>query len=698
MIFFIFVLFLFKSFMGRKKLTNLEVIRRIEPYGYSLANGEVYKGYNSKLKVYDYQLGKFRTMSLNDIKREIKRTHRAEFDFMNILPPQFNPETVREEKFNFMDILPVSQNPPPRIINNSSEVRWMNRVRKYKPFQNLADNELLRLKRVYDELIRRFSSRHHFSIDWSNYNIPSRQLLYALIAVMIDVKKDPYKIIRIKITDKDGVEVWHTLTIDTIEHFTDLLNEESIQDSGDSSSDVFESYDEWKSIEVFFDNIQNKQGGFFPYLNKTSLDLSSYGIFNKINYNNYSTNCFIQSLINSNVFTEQEIDLIKSNMHTRLIKVEDLSEISNLFNVEITIRFGKDDSDNTTFTRFSPDVVDKNNMRKLTLILYKDHFMIAKSIVVSEYYIAHYKELDEKYKDDINRFTFINNECKTSKAPMTIIRLIKMLKKYDCLEYIPMKEQEKLASLYKHFRLTDSKEILDECFKPIIVNDLNDKSMAFLNKFNHNDGSRLFGTKIEKKDLQSYYNKLQKIINGLGSSANVRNYVCYSQLMEKLMYDYGCFENVYKMTGYAAEAIRNELTFPSPHTFDGKPLYSTKKLYYIDLNGAYLSVIDNIPSGKCNNELEFESKNTKIKELIDKMYEIRNSLKQSDPILANTIKLMMNSSWGMSIRKPKLTKKSKPTDKEKFIRENQPFIVEYSTNFVKAIKSISFTYTYSSIC
>ena len=678
--------------MGRKKLTTLKVRAKIEPYGYSIANGEKYTGYHNPLKVYDYQRGKHRTISLANIIAEIRRTKRAEFDFMNILPVELNPETVGKEKFNFMDILPVELNQPPVIRNNSSNTRWLNRVRKFKPFQNLTDSELLRLKQIYDELIKKFARRRTFNINWSRYNIPSKQLLYVLIAVLLDVRKDPKKLIRMKITDKDGKEIWYTLTIDTLEHFTDLLNEESIQDSGDSSSDVFESYDEWRRIEVFFDDLQNKQGGFFPYLNKTSLDLSAYGIFNKIVDTNYTTNCFIQAIENSNVLTKTEIDLIKTNMLTRLIKVEDLQEIADLFDLEITIRFGKDDSDKTSFKKFTP--MNTDNLRKLTLILYKDHFMIPKSLMVSEYYVAHYKELDQKYPNDSNRFNIINDEGKIVRKPMTIIRLIKLLKKYDGLEFIPIKEQQRIARLYKHLKTIDSPEILDECFKPIIIKDLNDKSMEFLNKLNKNDGSKLFGTKIPPKDLPVYYNKLQKIVNDLGSKARVRNYVSYSQLMEKVMFDFGCFNNVYKTTGYVADAIRNGLEFPTPHTADNKPFYSNKRLYYIDLNGAYLSVIDNIPAGKCNKDLEFGEKNTRIKELIDKMYEIRIGLKHSNPILANTIKLMMNCSWGMSIRKPKHSKKTRPSDKAKFIRENQPYVIEYSVDFIKYIKSISFNYTY----
>ena len=69
-------------------------------------------------------------------------------------------------------------------------------------------------------------------------------------------------------------------------------------------------------------------------------------------------------------------------------------------------------------------------------------------------------------------------------------------------------------------------------------------------------------------------------------------------------------------------------------------------MYYIDLNGAYLSCINNIPTGKPDKNYEFEGKNTKIKELLEKLYDIRIKLKKGvfedfkeDPILANNYQL-----------------------------------------------------------
>ena len=125
----------------------------------------------------------------------------------------------------------------------------------------------------------------------------------------------------------------------------------------------------------------------------------------------------------------------------------------------------------------------------------------------------------------------------------------------------------------------------------------------------------MFGEHIkDKEQLTTLYNQLQEIVNGLGVRVRVRNYVKFAELMNKIMYEYGCFDNVYELAQPMANIIRDKLIFPKPHTADGNKFYSNKKLYYIDLNSAYLSVIEGIPTGKCDVKGEFNGElNTKIK-------------------------------------------------------------------------------------
>lgn len=676
-----------------RRLTIAEVRQVMEPYGFFLIDDgrHPYKNQDSYLKVYDSQLNKTKVITLRQIRSNyIYRDKRAKFDYNDILPVSLNPETPQRERFNFMNILPVSQNPAPappktklqRFIQNINEPL----------LSNLPEAEQQKYFDIYQKIMKGFGKQKKFNLNLSKDGQSKQIVLLLLLKAFKQIKMKLNKIIRVGVKTSDN-EAFFSLTADTIQYFQDLLNEEAPQEMSDSQSDVFDKYTDWESIEFSFDINPKAQGGFFPFLNKTSLDLSKYGIFKEIIDSNYSTNCFIQAIKNSDIFTPSEIDLIQSTIKTRVIKVEDLQTLADLLNCQITIRIGKDNSNDTSFKKFDSKY---GNKKKLTLILYMDHFMPCISLNVSEYYVAHYEELDKLYPDNSQRFIMIDDQGTTKKSPITIIRLIKLLLKYNALQVIPKREQERIAKLYNNLRIINTNDALDCSFKPIEVKDKNDNQMKVIRKLKGDkfDGYSMFGEHLEQKRLEQYYDKLQKVINSLGVRVNVRNYFRCSQLMEKVMFEYGCFDNVYKIAGPIAEKIRNGLTFPAPHTADNNPFYSNQKLYYIDINGAYLSCVNSIPAGKCGEDLKFNERNTTIGELIEKLYTIRTGLKQTDPILANTLKLMMNSSWGLSIRRSNNFEKTSPKDKDTFLKENVGYIVEYSNDFIKYIKSISVNYTY----
>ena len=580
-----------------------------------------------------------------------------------------------------MNILPLNNSEEEQQSFTGTQ-RWINRMNNNPYFNNLSENEKAKMFTEFNNLMKQFNRNKRFKINFKQQNIPGKEMLYILVEALKEyIKKKPKKMIRLETFDEFGFQNNHTLNIDTLNYFTDLLNDKEKQEMTDSVNDIFEDYNDWKTVEIFFEDRKKPAGGFFTYINKMSLDLSVFGIFNEINENNYKNNCLLQSFINSGMFVKDEINLINNCINTRVIKVEDLKEISEMLNVQIVVRIGNDKDNETKPITFKPEYCD-NKTRKITIILYMNHFMIYRPVYVSEYYIKNYREIDEKYKNDEERFWIIDEKGTKKKSQMNLIRLIKISVKNNAFEYIPLEKQYELTKIYKHLRVFHSEEIIDAYFKPIEIKDKNDKQMNFLNRMNKNDGYKLFATHIPKEKLNEYYEKLQKIINSFNVKINVKNYLSYSQLMEKLMYEYGCFENVYKLCGPIAENIRNSLSFPSPHTADGKPFYSNKKLYYIDLNGAYLSCIESIPAGKCDIKGNFSQQNTKIKELLERLYNIRSQLKKKDPVLANTIKYMSNSCWGLSIKTNKRFVKTKPKDKQEFIKENYEYVVELASGYV----------------
>ena len=140
------------------------------------------------------------------------------------------------------------------------------------------------------------------------------------------------------------------------------------------------------------------------------------------------------------------------------------------------------------------------------------------------------------------------------------------------------------------------------------------------------------------------------------------------------MYEYGCYDNVFEICGNNAQQIRDQCVFPKSHTYNNKPLYLNKKLYYIDLNGAYMSAISSIPTG--NNLTE---KNTKIKDLIETLYSIRKEAQtNNNNKLATTLKFMMNSCWGYSIRRPKTIKHKFSNNVENYIETYDPYVIGWN--------------------
>ena len=722
-----------------RRLTINDVKNKIEKFGFFIVDGQTYKNNTQKLKMFDAQLNKYVKLSLKDVQYRIKRDKRGEFDYMNILPPTASSLNTSNDPTTSLNTSgPTSS--MQRWINRMSSLRGPGEMNQY--FNRLSNAEKTAMFTKFNDLMRQFARNQHFRINFKSGDITEKQQLFVLIEALKEyIKKRPKKMIRIESRDSTGSVNFNTLNVDTLNYFTDLLADKPKQEMVDSFNDIYDDYNDWQTVDIYFQDRKKPAGGFFPYINETSFDLSIFGIYHKVKPKNYENNCFLQALINSKLFSKDELNLVSNCMNTRLIKVEDLNDLSEALNCKFTIRIPndgvaqwnikkegneymsnepvktqsaqrylkkpKEEYIKTKAIVFKPKST-KSEMREITLILFMNHFMLYKPIIVSEYYLKNFKEIDVKYKDDPERFQIINQEGKKSKAHMSLIKFIKLAIQYKAFTFIPLEKQFQLTKLYKHIHTLKFDDVIDAYFKPIEIKDRNDKQMEYMNKMNNNDGYKLFASHIPREQLPMYYDKLQSLINSLGVHVNVRNYLSFPELMEKVMYEYGCFENVMKICGPIADSIRNSLSFPSPHTNDGKPFYSNKKLYYIDLNGAYLSVIDGIPTGIPDKDMNFTGKNTKIKELLERLYKIRLELKssgpggkekRSDPILANCIKFMSNSSWGLSIRTNKRFEKTKIRSglKEgnlKNMNDNMDFVVEFNKDFVKYIKSLNVHYSY----
>jgi hypothetical protein len=187
-------------------------------------------------------------------------------------------------------------------------------------------------------------------------------------------------------------------------------------------------------------------------------------------------------------------------------------------------------------------------------------------------------------------------------------------------------------------------------------------------------GQFYFGFKPELDEVDELLKKLQRVINYIGVKVDVRCYSRFSLLMQKVMYEFGCFENVMESSGKLNQEVRNTIVFP-------RPRITTKCLnqgpyYYVDMISAYSSCMTGIP-----HNLEPDSPlNTKIQELIEKMFECVTILKRQKSKLATTLKFMMNSCFGYSIKRPKhgLIQSKYTTNVDSRVEEMYEFVAKYN--------------------
>ena len=658
---------------GIPRLSDEEVRVRVERYGYFFIDDTTYKNQDTPMTLYDAQLGKIVKVSLRNIKYRVNSGQRSEYDIYNVLNPGTNQQTQNEQA-------------------PSGYMRFITKLRRYNKFSTLSDDIKQAAFTHYKQLCARLSKKQKFTIDFNNDIFNTDLMLFIFLEAIQAVKKRMNKRIKLKIESNDGNIHYYELSYDTIDYFEGLLADKTQQEINTSENDLFDSQKDWKTIDIFYTD-KVRAGGFFPYINKlTTLDLSQFDIFNNIDYNNYKNNCFIDALVNSHKFSDEEMKLIKSSVYTRTITLDYIQKICDLMNCDITIRIPNENDNKTNGKVFKSK---KPSRFQIVIFLYHEHFMVNNEMYLQEYYIANHEALDAKYPNDDTRFDIIDDEGNKRHSKMTIIRLIKLLRKYNLLEPIPEKTQMEIARQYKHFQYKPD-TLINEYFKPLVIENKNNAQQDILNSIYNDDGYYMFGEHIkDKEQLTTLYNQLQEIVNDLGVRVRVRNYVKFAELMNKIMYEYGCFDNVYELAQPMANIIRDKLIFPKPHTADGNKFYSNKKLYYIDLNSAYLSVIEGIPTGKCDVKGEFNGElNTKIKTLINKLFNIRQQIKNTNPILAKCLKLLSTSCWGSSIKKNRMFKKLKPKDKDEFIASHINYVVEHDDKFVKMIKSISFQYSY----
>ena len=675
-----------------KRLNTEDVKAIFERYGYTVPDNFVYLNNSTSIRVYDEQENTYKDMTYKKLQYQIKKG-RSEMEtdpFMNMALSEIGPRT-RDGFIDMMNMALSETGPRTRegfydLINTplSDEELPRSQLERYekrfgKNFMRETEETKNNVMQLANEIIKKLIKKQSFSLSPKGENGVHSivDFLYALShAMKIAVPRIDKNII-MTILDNKGHTQYARVNQNTID-MLDWVLEDKEYEINDSGDPILESLSNFKSIAFDFRNISKGKrivGAFFPYYNNSDIDLTPYGIYKRGEVIRES--CLLTAFRSSGLLDDEQLNLLSSFLKTKLIPREELKHISNLFNIRISCRVHYDTGKTST------NEYGEKYGKTLKLHIIEDHYILDKDVNATVFYVKNYAKInnDERFVNhprkmmvsrlDKNRYEFSKKGC-------TINRIIDAMIENKLLE--PMTDEEKrylqydeCSGLFRDYR--KNKSITVKCKEAIRQINIKDKKRIPItfskpNKF-------LFGYDVKDEEIHQRLHELQRLVDSLNLRHNidVSLYHHFSELMQKIMYEYGCLDDIYEFSGNVSQKIRSELQFPKIIWSEG---HFKGKLYYIDQAGAYMSSVTSIPSGMPDDDGNFKSENTKIKELIEHLYDIRMKAKKIGmDKLATTIKYMMNSSWGYSMKKPKLIKHRFVKDVDEYVKKFDPFIIKY---------------------
>ena len=655
-----------------KRLNTEDVKAIFERYGYTVPDNFVYLNNSTSIRVYDEQENTYKDMTYKKLQYQIKKG-RSEMEgdpfFMNMALSETGPRT-REGFYDLINT-PLSDEELPRSQLERYEKRFG------KNFMRETEETKNNVMQLANEIIKKLIKKQSFSLSPKGEVV---DFLYALShAMKIAVPRIDKNII-MTILDNKGHTQYARVNQNTID-MLDWVLEDKQYEINDSGDPILESLSNVKKLDFEFKDISRGGrivGAFFPYYNNSDIDLTPYGIYKRGEVIRES--CLLTAFRSSGLLDDEQLNLLSSFLKTKLIPREELKHISNLFNIRISCRVHYDTGKTST------NEYGEKYGKTLKLHIIEDHYILDKDVNATVFYVKNYAKInnDERFVNhprkmmlsrlDKNRYEFSKKGC-------TINRIIDAMIENKLLE--PMTDEEKrylqydeCSGLFRDYR--KNKSITVKCKEAIRQINIKDKKRIPItfskpNKF-------LFGYDVKDEEIHQRLHELQRLVDSLNlrHKINVSLYFKFSELMQKIMYEYGCLDDVYEFSGDISQKIRSELQFPKIIWSEG---HYKGKLYYIDQAGAYMSSVTSIPSGMPDDDGNFKSENTKIKELIERLYDIRMKAKKIGmDKLATTIKYMMNSSWGYSMKKPKLIKHRFVKDVDEYVKKFDPFIIKYKYN------------------
>lgn len=618
-----------------KRLSTNDVREEFERYGYSLPEDFIYRNNTTPINVIDEQTGTRERLTLKQLRYKINHG-RSEYDF-----PQFMN-------------MALSDNEP-----KSSFERFSDKQDEY--YKNESDEFREQVFHQSRNMIKSLMKQKDFKM---NFDGKIDSFLYSLMLAIKETGPRINKDIRMTIIDENNNVQYYHANKNTVDFLQSMF--EVGRDISDSNTVALDKFIDVKEIHFEFRDLRQGRrinAGFFPFINKSDVDLKKFGIFKSESESGINESCLIQSFMASNLFSDNEINMLKSYIQTRTVPRTELKKISELLKVCVSCKI------NNSCCTYA-----ENYDKKIDLIIIDGHYMLNDRVNVTEFYIRNHKRIneDQRFKNHPRKFMlqkFDDKRYSFAKKGLSINQAIKIMKQEKLLVPMDQAVYNKLCWSYE----AEKKPFNN--FRKIIVSDKK-QLPEFVKKTPHTKS--FFGYDPEPSEIQKRLDEVQDLVNSLKININVRRYYKFSELMQKIMFEFGCYGDVYELSGDDADRIRSDIIFPK--TLWSK-IHLKQKLYYIDQAGAYMSNVTSIPTGIPNADGTFNGENTKIKDLIHLLYNKRMEAKNGgNDKLATTIKFMMNSCFGYSIKKPNYIKHKHVGSVNEYIETFAPYVLKYSYN------------------
>lgn len=436
---------------------------------------------------------------------------------------------------------------------------------------------------------------------------------------------------------------------------------ENVSPYTESDEDLFITLLKIQSFKLFW--IPYHGGGFFPYTNSSFVDLSDYGIFDKVDEQNYVDNCFVYACIKSAIFTESEIESIRFMTRTQYILPNDLNVIAEKFHVFITVSPWNPNKGNKggrldDMKKYG----DENANRKLSLLLRENHYMINKPVHVSSYALTHYQEIESNEAIPFERKQHVSKKDGSIDRSKTLTLNVLLGKLFEMKKFVEIEDTSK-CQIFKpyEFNNTNDLDYDDSEIKPItpiatknpieflfvtskgfideklnlvkfealpkglyFVNDFEillkkfDKAHCGLNNnrmasFSHG-GSRfmhiqeIYAEPDELKNLKpnEYFKRVREYVDALHEITNeqfTEQNTTLAQFAWNAFINNGCVDNMYKLSGkpkwFISKCVRGGMIWACQEQTINDEFVD------VDLNSSYASALDSLEWMPCGKPIPF---------------------------------------------------------------------------------------------